>query len=342
MLARAASEIPVGNYIYEPKWDGFRALVYRAGDSVELVSRSSKILTRYFPELVAALRSAPLERCVLDGEIVVVGPAGLDFDLLSARVHPAESRIALLAQTTPASFVAFDLLCAGGEDLTATPFVSRRAALERLMGPLGHPLHLTPATTSASVAREWFSRFEGAGLDGVVAKPADLPYMPDKRVMVKVKHERSGDFVVGGFRWYKADPNLVGSLMLGLWHQERLEHVGVIGSFPLSQRHQLAELLAPHRNPPNHPWQHWAEAARQARGRPVGASRWSARKDLSFETVSPVLVVEATFEHLQGRRLRHTARFSRWRPDRDAASCRLEDLEVAPPTLLSEVFQAVG
>ena len=345
MLAKAARELPVGDYLYEPKWDGFRCIVFRDGDEVELGSRNGKPLTRYFPEIVDAVRSEMEERCVIDGEVVVAGPDGLDFDALSQRIHPAASRVEMLARETPASFVAFDLLAAGDDDLRAEPFAARRRRLEDGLGTARPPVHLTPITADPAVAADWFSRFEGAGLDGVVAKGTGLAYLPDQRVMIKVKHERTGDFVVGGFRWYQADREVVGSLMLGLYDGTDLYHVGVIGSFPAERRRALVAELQPYRDPDGsgHPWARWSEFMVADGGRaPGAASRWNAKKDLSFELLRPELVVEAAFEHLQGRRLRHTARFRRWRPDRDPASCTYDQLDVAVPALLSDVFGAPG
>ncbi|MBV9660841.1 MAG: ATP-dependent DNA ligase [Acidimicrobiales bacterium] len=345
MLAKAAPALPVGSYLYEPKWDGFRCIVFRDGDEVELGSRNGKPLTRYFPEVLQAIRAEMPDRCVVDGEVVVAGPGGLEFDLLSQRIHPAASRIEMLARETPARFVAFDVLAMGDRDLREAPFFSRRKELEAALENANPPIHLTPITSDPAVARDWFQRFEGAGLDGVVAKAADLGYRPDQRVMIKVKHERTGDFVVAGFRWYQKDPTVVGSLMLGLYENGELHHVGVIGSFPAAQRRQLIDELAPYRDPDaaGHPWGQWADFMVADGGRAPGAgSRWNAGKDLSFELLRPERVVEAAFEHLQGRRLRHTARFRRWRPDRDPASCTYEQLDVAVPALLSDVFGAPG
>lgn len=344
MLAEAASELPAGEFLYEPKWDGFRAIVFRDGDEVEIGSRNGKPLTRYFPELVAAARSSLPWRCVVDGEVVVAGPAGLDFDLLSQRIHPAASRIEMLSRECPARFVAFDLIAGGDQDLRSVPFAQRRAELERLVGPAPPPIHVTPITADRSVAADWFERFEGAGLDGVVAKAPGLAYLPGQRAMTKVKHERTGDFVVGGFRWYSADRSVVGSLMLGLYDGEDLHHVGVIGSFPVAQRQSLVEHLAPFRDRTGgHPWSQWSDHLAADGGRAAGVgNRWNAKKDLSFELLHPELVVEAAFEHLQGRRLRHTARFRRWRPDRSARSCTFDQLDVAVPALLSDVFAGAG
>jgi ATP-dependent DNA ligase len=345
MLAKSSRQLPSGGFMYEPKWDGFRCIVYRDGDEVVLGSRNGKPLTRYFPELVEAFRAQLADRFVIDGEVVVVGSEGLDFDLLSQRIHPASSRVEMLARETPASFVAFDALVVAGEDVSAAPFSERRAHLARLLGSSRPPLHITPVTRDIEVAQDWFERFEGAGLDGVVAKGVDVPYSPGERVMVKVKHERTGDFVVGGFRWYQTDRSVVGSLMLGLYEGDDLCHVGVIGSFPMAERRHLVSELAPYKDPVDHPWQQWSGLAEDGAtgGRPPGGgSRWNAGKDLSFEPLDPVLVVEAAFEHLQGRRLRHTARFRRFRPDREPRSCTYEQLDVAVPALLSDVFGAEG
>jgi ATP-dependent DNA ligase len=343
MLAKAASELPAGNLLYEPKWDGFRCIVFRDGDGVVLGSRSGKQLGRYFPELVEAFRDQLPRRCVLDGEIVVVGPHGLDFDVLSQRIHPAASRVELLSRETPASFVAFDVLADGDTDMRDAPFFQRREHLEASLSGAVPPVHVTPITSVLATAADWFERFEGAGLDGVVAKAKDCRYLAGQRAMIKVKHERTGDFVVGGFRWYQADRTVVGSLLLGLYDGGDLHHVGVIGSFPAPQRRRLVDELAPYRGPAEHPWAQWADSMVADGGRNPGAvSRWSGGKDLSFELLRPELVVEAAFEHLQGRRLRHTARFRRWRPDRDASSCRYDQLDVAVPALLSDVFGAHG
>jgi ATP-dependent DNA ligase len=330
-----------GNGQIEPKWDGFRCIVFRDGDEIELGSRNGKPLTRYFPEVVAAVRSEMPGRCVVDGEIVVAGPDGLDFDMLSQRIHPAASRIDMLSRATPARFVAFDLLAMGDRDRRDAPFLSRRKELEEALDGAQAPLHLTPITSDPAQARDWFDRFEGAGLDGVVAKGVELRYLPDQRAMIKVKHERTGDFVVAGFRWYSTDRSVVGSLMLGLYAGDELHHVGVIGSFPAERRRALVGELAPYRDPVGHPWAQWSEFMVADGGKAPGmGNRWNAKKDLRFELLRPDLVVEAAFEHLQGMRLRHTARFRRWRPDRDATSCRYDQLDVAVPSLLSDVFGA--
>ncbi len=346
MLAKLSRDLPVGEIRYEPKWDGFRCIIFRDGEDVELGSRNERPLTRYFPDIVEAVRAQLPERCVIDGEVVIAGEHGLDFDALSQRIHPAASRVAMLARQTPASFVAFDLLALGDRDWRDVPFWQRRSELERVLSGVVAPVHLTPLTADPAVARAWFERFEGAGLDGVVAKAADGVYLPGQRAMWKVKHERTGDFVVAGFRWYQANPEVVGSLMLGLYDGPRLQHVGVIGSFPAEQRRRLVDELAPYLEPTEHPWADWAELATDAgdtgRRLPGAVSRWNAGKDLSFVPLRPDLVVEAAFEHLQGQRLRHTARFRRWRPDRDPRSCTYEQLDVAVPSLLSEVFGAHG
>ncbi len=346
MLAKLARELPEGDVRYEPKWDGFRCIAFRDGDEVELGSRNERPLTRYFPDVVEAARAQLPEKCVVDGEVVIAGSGGLDFDALSQRIHPAASRVNMLAREMPASFVAFDLLAVGDRDLRDTPFFQRREELEQVLTGVEPPIHLTPLTADPGVARDWFQRFEGAGLDGVVAKPAGGPYLPGQRVMWKVKHERTGDFVVAGFRWYQANRAVVGSLMLGLYDGPQLQHVGVIGAFPAEQRRRLVDELAPYLDPVDHPWADWAgladEALTDGRRLPGAASRWNAKKDLSFVLLRPELVVEAAFEHLQGQRLRHTARFRRWRPDRDPRSCTYEQMDVAVPSLLSEVFGARG
>jgi ATP-dependent DNA ligase len=346
MLAKLTRELPAGDFLYEPKWDGFRCIVFRDGDEVELGSRNERPLTRYFPDVVDAVIASLPPRSVVDGEIVIAGPDGLDFDALQQRIHPASSRVRLLAEQTPASFVAFDLLASGSTDLRSSGFARRREALVDALGRSRPPVHLTPATTDRAVAADWFSRFEGAGLDGVVAKSADLPYLEDQRAMWKVKHERTGDFVVAGFRWHKSGRG-VGSLMLGLYEAEVLHHVGVIGAFTAARRLALVDEIAPFRDlgGESHPWGDWASWAAAGQGGsgrrlPGAISRWNASKDLSFEPLRPELVVEAAFEHLQGQRLRHTAQFRRWRPDRDPRSCTFDQLDVAAPVELGEVFGA--
>ena len=342
MLAKLTRELPERDGLfYEPKWDGFRCIVFRDGDDVVLGSRNEKPLTRYFPELVVSLRANLPDRCVVDGEIVIAGPTGLDFDALSQRIHPAESRVELLARTTPASFVAFDLLALGPTDLQAEPYAVRRQALEQALGPARPPVHLTPVTTQPDVARDWFSRFEGAGLDGVVVKDGELRYQPDKRVMLKVKHERTADCVVGGFRWHKTG-GVVGSLLLGLFDGSGvLHHVGVASGFSAARRAELVDRLEPLRGgaAEGHPW--LAEGTPAGRV-PGGPSRWSAGKDLSWEPVRPELVAEVAYDHLQVDRFRHATSFVRWRPDRSPASCTYSQLDTPVPTELEEVFGTRG
>ena len=338
MLAKLARELPEGEGLhYEPKWDGFRCIVFRDGEDVVLGSRNEKELTRYFPELVASLQQHLPERCVVDGEIVIAGPGGLDFDALSQRIHPAASRIALLAGTTPASFVAFDLLALGDDDLRAVPYAARRKALEKALKKAKGPIHLTPMTQDVTVAQDWFSRFEGAGLDGVMVKEATLTYQPDRRAMGKVKHTRTADCVVGGFRWHK-DGGVVGSLLLGLFDDAGvLHHVGVASSFSVARRQELVGELEAYRDDAlkAHPW----HAGGTPEGRvPGGESRWSAGKDLTWEPLRPELVAEVSYDHLQGDRFRHATTFQRWRPDRDPASCTYGQLETPVPMELESVF----
>ena len=345
MLAKLARELPdQPGLVFEPKWDGFRAVVFRDGDEVEIGSRNERPLTRYFPELLDPLRAALPTRCVVDGEVVVAGPHGLDFDALLQRIHPAASRIQLLARETPASFVAFDLLAVGDDDLRARPFSERRARLTEALAGARSPIHVTPATADRDVAADWFTRFEGAGLDGVVAKSVDLPYKEDERAMIKVKHERTADCVVAGFRWHKSG-GVVGSLLLGLHDDEgALHHVGVTAAFTMARRRELVGELAPYREHAldGHPWAGWAEAPAAEGGSrmPGGQSRWTAGRDLSWEPLRPELVCEVAFEHLQGHRFRHSARFLRWRPDRDPGSCTYAQLEVIVPEELASVFGA--
>jgi ATP-dependent DNA ligase len=332
MLAKRIEQIPEGDaWIFEPKWDGFRALVFRDGDEIYIQSRDAKPLNRYFPDLLDPLRSTLPPRCVLDGEIVIVTGKGLDFDRLQLRLHPAASRVRLLAEQTPASIVFFDLLAEGDRQLCSEPFEQRRATLESLLAGAQPPIHLTPATTDRKLATDWFRRFEGAGLDGVMAKPASGTYEPDKRVMFKIKHERDCDCVVAGFRWYKkGDKSLIGSLLLGLYDGGTLEHVGVCSSFSTAKRAELADFLAPYRVDAlaNHPWP-----------REVGGqSRWSAGKDSSWEPLRPELVAEVAYDHMQGRRFRHIAQFRRWRFDKQPTDCTWDQLEVVPPHELSQIF----
>lgn len=342
MLAKSVPDIPVGDFLYEPKWDGFRAVVFRDGDSVEITSRSTKPIGRYFPELVEAFTAALPERCVLDGEIVIPDPDGvrLDFEALLQRIHPAESRVKLLAEQTPAHFVAFDLLALGDEDFTGRPLAERRAALETALSGVEAPLHLTPATADPAEAQEWFTQFEGAGLDGVMAKPAAGLYLQDKRTMFKIKHERTADCVVAGYRVHKSGPDAVGSLLLGLYAEDgRLASVGVVGAFSAAVRKELFELLQGFVTDfEGHPW-NWAEQESGTRT-PTQAegSRWNAKKDLSFTPLRPELVVEVRYDHMEGVRFRHTAQFVRWRADREPQSCTYAQLEEAISFDLSEVF----
>jgi ATP-dependent DNA ligase len=334
MLAKAVKTLPAGgpdgDLLYEPKWDGFRCIVFRDGDEVVLSSRGEKPLTRYFPELVEAARRELPERCVVDGEIVLRDGSVLDFDKLQQRIHPAASRVGLLAEQTPASFVAFDLLGVGDESLMDRPFGERRRRLETELAGAKAPFHVTPATDSPELAQRWFEEFEGAGLDGVVAKPRGLPYQPDKRVMFKVKHERTADCVVAGFRWHKSGP-VVGSLLLGLYGESGLQHVGVSASFPMKRRAELVRELEPYRmeDLTGHPWASWAQQSGATADRMPGAvSRWNAKKDLSWVALRPELVAEVAYDHMEGARFRHTARFRRWRPDRTPQSCTYAQLEV--------------
>ncbi len=342
MLAKLTRELPTGEgWAYEPKWDGFRCIVFRDRDEVELGSRNERPLTRYFPEILDPLRAALPERAVVDGELVIATEHGLDFDLLSQRIHPAESRIKKLAVDWPSSFVAFDLLGEGDVDLRERPFSERRARLEAILGDVDGSIHITPLTTDAALAEQWFERFEGAGLDGVVAKRLDEPYQEDKRVMAKVKHLRTADCVVAGYRLHK-DGDGVGSLLLGLYDDDGdLHHVGVASSFAAPMRKQLVAELEPYRANAldGHPWREWADAQAHAGGRMPGAiSRWNAKKDLSWEPLRVELVAEVAYEHLQGDRFRHTARFRRWRSDRDTASCTYSQLEAVAPAELHEIF----
>jgi ATP-dependent DNA ligase len=331
MLAKAVEDIPLGAYSYEPKWDGFRAIVFRDGEEVEIGSRNARPMTRYFPEVVAAFGSGLPERCVLDGEIVVPDPARgrLDFEALQQRIHPAESRVKLLAQRTPAHYVAFDVLALGDRDLTGEPFRERRRALEEALAGARPSIHLTPATQDPEVAQRWFAEFEGAGLDGIVTKPLEGSYRPDKRVMFKVKHVRTADCVVAGYRAYKNDGHAVGSLLLGLYDDNGdLEHVGVVGAFSDEKRRQLfAELQPLVTSFEDHPWD-WAGGKATIRTpRSSEFSRWSAGKDLTFVPLRPERVVEVRYDHMEGDRFRHTTQFVRWRPERDPRSCTFGQLE---------------
>jgi ATP-dependent DNA ligase len=347
MLAKRVGELPPGDaWIFEPKWDGFRTLVFRDGDEILIQSRDEKPLNRYFPELIAPLKTQLPERCVLDGEIVIARNGGLDFEALQLRLHPAESRVRLLSGQMPASIVFFDLLCEHDRSLCSTPFAERRARLESLLGDAQPPLHLTPATRDRMTAADWFRRFEGAGLDGVVAKSETGTYEPNKRVMLKVKHERECDCVVAGFRWHKrGQKTAVGSLLLGLYDGVgNLEHVGVCASFTDAKRRELVTFLERYRTNAldGHPWRAWAEAQpaedAEPHRRPGMESRWSQGKDLSWEPIRPELVVQVAYDHMQGSRFRHTAQFRRWRDDKRPRDCTFDQLEVVPPHELAAIF----
>jgi ATP-dependent DNA ligase len=347
MLAKLAETLPTGDgYLFEPKWDGFRAIVFASSADVYIQSRDLRPLDRYFPELHAVFRERLPAGCVLDGEIVIATSRGLDFDALQLRLHPAASRVAKLADETPAGFVAFDLLAADGTDLRHAPQHERRARLETLLGRSAPPIYLTPMTRDRSVAAEWLQRFEGAGLDGVVAKEIDGIYEPGKRAMIKIKHARTADCVVAGFRWHKSGGDRIGSLLLGLYDAKgTLHHVGVTSSFTMAGRKELAAELAPLREGAleGHPWRAWADANGRGGGRmPGGQSRWSAGKDLSWEPLRIERVCEVKYDHLQGDRFRHAAVFLRWRADRQPADCRYDQLEVTAPYELEKVFGAVG
>jgi len=342
MLARPVKAMPQqdGNLFYEPKWDGFRCIIFRDGDEVYLGSRNERPFTRYFPELVAAARAELPDKCVIDGEIVLPAGSHLDFEALQQRIHPAASRVAMLAERTPASFVAFDLLGIGAESLMETPFARRRARLEEIFPEKGRSVRLTPVTVSGEQAAEWFEMFEGAGLDGIIVKPGDQPYVPDKRTMFKVKHERTADVVIAGYREHKSGP-VVGSLLLGLYGDDgRLHHVGVAASFSMARRAELVEELRPYlAELDEHPWGHWAAQAATTIGQPAAGpatggqrvpgaiSRWNAKKDLSFVPLRPELVIEVAYDQMEGDRFRHTAHWRRPRPDRTPESCTYEQLE---------------
>ena len=343
MLAKLADSIPVGDsWIYEPKWDGFRALIFKDGDDLYIQSRDLKPLNRYFPELEEPLRAVLPERCVLDGEIVIATGGVLDFDALLLRIHPAASRVAMLAKEAPSSFVAWDLLALGDEDLRARPLEERRKLLEKVLGDSKAPVHLTPLTRDAAVAQDWFSRFEGAGLDGVIAKPKDLGYLPGKRAMMKIKHARTADCVVAGFRWYKDAPGeLVGSMLLGLYDGEgKLHSVGVASSFKREERAKLTQFFEPYRKDARatHPWKEWADWQSEEQRMPGATSRWNRGKDLSWEPLRIELVAEVAYDHMQGDRFRHATHFKRWRPDKPPSDCRYDQLEVSAPAELRAIF----
>jgi ATP-dependent DNA ligase len=343
MLAKRVDDIPAGDaWSFEPKWDGFRAIVFRDGDEILIQSRDTKSLNRYFPDLVETLLRGLPERCVLDGEVVIADAQGLNFDALQLRIHPAASRVKMLAEQTPASVVFFDLLCDGDDDLRGMPFAERRKRLEKMLARAKPPIHITPATKDHAEAADWFKRFEGAGLDGVVAKGAAGTYQPDKRVMLKVKHERDCDCVVAGFRWHKdGEGTAVGSLLLGLYDAAgALQHVGVCASCTMAKRKELVEFLAPYRRDAGkgHPWGGWAGNEGETQRMPGGQSRWSAGKDLSWELLRPELVLEVAYEHMQGDRFRHMAQFRRWRVDKQPKDCTYAQLEVVAPQELMEIF----
>ena len=343
MLAKRVGEIPAGaGFIFEPKWDGFRVLVFRDGDELFIQSREARPLERYFPELRAPLLAQLPTRCVLDGELVIASADGLDFDALQQRLHPAASRVTMLAKQTPASIVFFDVLCEDERDLRAAPFRERRTELERLLARAEPPLHVTPATEDRALAADWFRRFEGAGLDGVMAKPESGKYEPNKRVMFKVKHERECDCVVAGFRWHKnGRDQAIGSLLLGLFDDEgSLQHVGVASSFSDAKRRELVEFLAPWRTGAlaDHPWKAWAGHDEAMQRKPGAKSRWSRDKDLSWEPLRPELVAEVAYDHMQGSRFRHIAHFRRWRRDKSPADCSYAQLEVVAPHELAAIF----
>jgi ATP-dependent DNA ligase len=345
MLAKLADSLPTADgFLFEPKWDGFRAIVFRTAGDVHIQSRDLRPLDRYFPELHDLLIDRIPPRAVLDGEIVIATPRGLDFDALQLRLHPAASRVATLAKASPASFVAFDLLAADGRSLIEAPLRDRRAQLESLLGAVQPPVYLTPMTRDRRVAEAWLERFEGAGLDGVIAKPEGGIYEPGKRAMFKIKHARTAECVVAGFRWHKSGQDAVGSLLLGLYDDRGvLHHVGVTSSFTMEKRRALVAELAPLRTDAlrSHPWKDWAAGAEGGGQRmPGGQSRWSAGKDLSWEPLRIERVCEVRYDHLQGDRFRHAATFLRWRPDKPAADCRYDQLEVTPPYELEKVFNA--
>jgi ATP-dependent DNA ligase len=344
MLAKSVKEIPGGAMSYEPKWDGFRSIIFRDGDEVEIGSRNGKPMTRYFPELVEALRANLPDRCVVDGEVIVIGASGdrLDFEVLQQRIHPAASRVKMLSVQTPARFVAFDLLALGDEDFTGRPFEQRREALVEALAGAQAPIHVTAATTDRALAEPWFDQFEGAGLDGLMAKPLGGTYEPDKRTMFKIKHERTADCVVAGYRLHKSGPDRIGSLLLGLYDDEGvLASIGVIGAFSMERRKTLFDQMQPLVTTfDDHPWA-WAKQEEGTRTpRNAEGSRWAVGKDLSFTPLRPERVVEVRYDHMEGVRLRHTAQFVRWRPDRTPESCTYAQLEEAVSYDLADVLTA--
>jgi ATP-dependent DNA ligase len=343
MLSKSVTSIPP-DASYEPKWDGFRSICFRDGDDVEFGSRNERPMTRYFPELVAAATAELPDRCVVDGEIVLAGAHGLNFEALQQRIHPADSRVRMLAEQTPASFIAFDLLALGDDDLTCRPFTERRTALVEALSGCGPTFHVTPATTDQATAQRWFSEFEGAGLDGVIAKPLTVTYQPDKRVMFKIKHQRTADCVVAGYRLHKSGDDAVGSLLLGLYHDDgSLASVGVIGAFPMAKRRQLLTELQPLVTTfAEHPWNWAANISGERTPRRNEGSRWNAGKDLSFVPLRPELVVEVRYDHMEGARFRHTAQFNRWRPDREPRSCTYAQLEQPVTYRLGDIVPGLG
>jgi ATP-dependent DNA ligase len=343
MLAKSVKAIPP-DASYEPKWDGFRSICFRDGDQVELGSRNERPMTRYFPELVAAIQAELPQRCVIDGEIVIATDHGLDFEALQQRIHPAESRVTMLAEHTPASFIAFDLLALGDDDYTRLPFSERRAALVDALADCGPSIHVTPATTDLETAQQWFEEFEGAGLDGLIAKPLTITYQPDKRIMFKIKHERTADCVVAGYRVHKSGGDAIGSLLLGLYQDDgQLASVGVIGAFPMAERRRLFTDLQPLVTSfDDHPWNWAAHEAGERTPRKNEYSRWNAGKDLSFVPLRPERVVEVRYDHMEGRRFRHTAQFNRWRPDRDPGSCTYDQLEQPVTFSLGDIVPGLG
>jgi ATP-dependent DNA ligase len=346
MLAKIAEELPAeGAFLYEPKWDGFRSIVFRRGPAIFIQSRDLRPLDRYFPELHDSLLAGLPDDCVVDGEIVIATDRGLDFDALQLRLHPAASRVAKLAETTPSSFIAFDLLALDGRDLRGETQAERRQLLEQAFARMNPPIHLTPVTRDRAVAVDWLARFEGAGLDGVIAKPEGESYQPGKRAMLKIKHARTADCVVAGFRWHKEGKGThVGSLLLGLYDGNgTLHHVGVTSSFTMAKRKELVQELEPLRQQAveQHPWRAWATAdAHQSTRMPGGQSRWSSGKDLSWEPVRIERVCEVKYDHMQGDRFRHAATFLRWRADKPPSDCRYDQLEVTTPYELAKVFGA--
>jgi ATP-dependent DNA ligase len=343
MLATLADELPVGAYLYEPKWDGFRAIIFRSENDLQIQSRDSRPLDRYFPELHETLLERLPPNCVVDGEIVIATPRGLDFDALQLRLHPAASRVEKLAKQTPSSFIAFDVLAMQGCSLMEAPQTARRAALEELLGAAKRPVYVTPMTRDRATALDWLTRFEGAGLDGVIAKPESGVYLPGKRAMIKVKHVRTAECVVAGFRWHKSGKDAVGSLLLGLYDDSGvLQHVGVTSSFTMAMRRKLVTELAPLRKHAmeDHPWREWAGAAAESSRMPGAQSRWSAGKDLSWEPLSIQRVCEVKYDHMQGDRFRHATFFLRWRPDKQPRECRYDQLEVTPPYELERIFSS--